>query len=402
MGDKQINRQFWQDFDKIVAQTLVPRYSVEVRPCERKDFEDFRKTLVANLQQIVTLSDVIEQNKNQQTTQIKKNLVKVIVIIGEQDCNRVWNTSEAVDVSKLLIPKICTIFGCDNITAILKNDNIFLSVLMFLRPKLLKDTWKCFPSAVICYKWLLQLIEKPLLKNHVPEVLPTALIISDDYVQENQLFGLECISIIIEHCQNSRSLKNFNYDKVIFQALERMAYKAEGNIIVPLYSCMSNLLENIEYNEGNSKAFGWTKRDDTLHILLGNMELQSSHQCQYAYAISLTKLLTHSSSGKWSDRFTSILSLYLEDDTDFKTINASLVLMKTFLSVYRPRGSNFYTTMYSDLLKLRSNLVSSAKDTKETVKNVDECISLLDSSCPNLSKEIMANDVIRSVLNLPL
>jgi len=162
-----------------------------------------------------------------------------------------------VEISKLLTLQLCQIFKCESISQILANDEIFLSVIMFIRPKLLKDTWKMFPASVVCYRWILGSVEKPLLKNHISEILPTALIILDDYVENNQKLGLECINIIIEHCENSKSLRNFNYGEVIFQALEKMTLKVESFLIIPLYTCISDLLNNIEYCDDSNNFFGW-------------------------------------------------------------------------------------------------------------------------------------------------
>lgn len=43
------------------------------------------------------------------------------------------------------------------------------------------------------------IFQKPTLYNHISDVLPTALIIIDDYVPENIVLGLECLYQIIQH-----------------------------------------------------------------------------------------------------------------------------------------------------------------------------------------------------------
>lgn len=398
-GNKQINRDFWLKLDKAIEQVTVPQFSNNtVRPCAEEDFIDFKKTFPSNFDNVISLLDVLLQDKDQRTIGNKKKMVKVVAIIGEQNSEYVWNTSEIVEVSKTLKSLVCQFFEKNSISEIF-DDDIFLALIMYLRPKLLKDTWKSYPGAVVCYKWLLQLIEKPFLKQHVTEVLPTALIIFDDYVQENQALGLECISVIIDHCQKSRSLKNMNYDEVIFQALEKATLKVEPNMIIPLYTCIANLLENIRYCEDNKNTFGWSKQDDILANLLDHMELQSNLDSRYAYIVSLNKFFTHSGIGKWSERLTRILSEYCEDDTNLTNTSASLDLVKAFLSIYHPKGINFYTSMYCSLLKLQYNHKKSAGN-REIVEKTDQCLSLLSELCPNLSKEIMENDVIKSIINV--
>lgn len=45
----------------------------------------------------------------------------------------------------------------------------------------------------------LSLSQKPSLFNNIGDVLPTALIILDDYFPDNVVTGLECIYQIIQH-----------------------------------------------------------------------------------------------------------------------------------------------------------------------------------------------------------
>jgi hypothetical protein len=392
MEDIQKNTEFWYNFNKILTQSLVPHFSNEmVRPCIEEDFEDFRNTIIDNLNYIALLLDLIIQKKIQYTKSITENLFKVVIIIGEQHQKSPWNTDRIMKLSELLIKKICKIFGHKNITEILKDDAIFIMILKFLRPKLLKSTWKCFPAAVNCYKWLLETVKKPFLKKYISDIIPTALIILDDYNNKNQMLGINCISIIIEHCQKSRILKIFNYDEVIFQALKRMSYEAESFIIISLYSCISSLLINIDHYENKNHAFRWNKRDEILAILLDNMELQINLQYRYDYIMCLSKFITYINSGKWSIRLTRILSEYCENDTDLNTTDATLDFIKTFLLIYQPQGLNFYIIIYSSLLKLRYNIILFEKPAKKIIHKIDECTSFIVTLCPYINRKIITN-----------
>ncbi|NP_001135881.1 uncharacterized protein LOC100216454 [Nasonia vitripennis] len=397
MGTKKVNKEFLTDFAKLVEQTLVPRFSNDtVRPCAEEDFQEYRKILMRNLHSIESTLDAFVQNENQWTNETKANLLKVLIVIGEQHSKNPWNTDEIVMFSHKLIPKICKIFDTVNLTQILKDENIFISAIMFLRAKLMKDTWKSFPAAVVCYKWLLELVERPLLKRHVSEVLPTALIILDDYVQENQKLGLECINVIVQHCLQSRALKNLNYDQVVFQALERMAHKAEPSMIIPLYSCISNLLESMEYCEDSSNSFRWSKRDEISIILLSNMELQSNPQARHAYVSSLKKVVARGKFAVWSERISMILAEYCEENTDVQVTNASLDFLEFFLAKYQPKGQNFYITMYVSLLKLRYSLHWLTEE--KLTEKVLHCINLLNELCPSMSEAVMSNSRIAAAM----
>lgn len=70
--------------------------------------------------------------------------------------------------------------------------------LLALRPKLLKENWKLNPGAVQCFTWLLSSVRASHLADHVQHVLPTALLLVDDFVNENRVIGIRCLSRIID------------------------------------------------------------------------------------------------------------------------------------------------------------------------------------------------------------
>lgn len=397
-----IDTVFWNDLNNLLNNTLVPCYTIEVRPCTEEDYQDYAKNLEKNLEQLILKLDELLQNEFHLETKTKKFLIKVLIVIGEQHRKSPWNTCTSVELSSELISRICKIFKCSSVKEIFKDDDTFTSVLMLLRPKLLKPTWKSNPASVVCYKWLLESMEKPLLKIHVPDILPTALIIFDDYVPDNQIFGLECIGLIVEHCVKSKSLKNCNYDQVIYQALEKLMHGSSStpDLIIPVYTCALNLLNVMEFcdDNWNDKKFGWTKRDDVVDILLENMELQNKSECRYAYAFILNKFLTFSSTAKQIKKFARILSEYCENVSDLRTTELALDSVSTLFSNYKPLNVNFYAAMYISLLKLQLDL-SSEKKNETILKKAQFCIKLFNNICPVLSKEILNNKIVESTLN---
>lgn len=70
-------------------------------------------------------------------------------------------------------------------------------VLLALRPKLLKETWKEYPAAVESFAWVLGHLKRSYIADNVQHILPTALLLVDDFVNENRVLGIKCLDRVI-------------------------------------------------------------------------------------------------------------------------------------------------------------------------------------------------------------
>lgn len=77
--------------------------------------------------------------------------------------------------------------------------SLFKDILINLRPRLLTTTWKHYPASVACYKWIIKFVEQPHLSPFLHLVLPTALILVDDFVTDNRLIGISCLHHVIDN-----------------------------------------------------------------------------------------------------------------------------------------------------------------------------------------------------------
>ncbi|KAJ8686195.1 hypothetical protein QAD02_021989 [Eretmocerus hayati] len=398
MCEKVMDQVFWQSFDETISRTLVPSFaSKAVRPCATSDYAEYRELLTENLERIILYLDTLLKNREWKTSKVKIQLIKVVVIIGEHSSENVWNTRKATDLLQLVISRMCALFSVQKVSQFLI-DNVFSEVIMFLRPKLMKDSWKSHPAAVVCYEWLLQSVEKPLLRHHLPDVIPTALIILDDYDTNNQKVGLNCVSMIMRHCQDNHSLKNLNYDEVIFYALDQMAYKLDVSLVEDLYSCISNLLKCIEFYQRPSERFRWSRRDDVIMALLTHMELQTHDDSRIAYATSLKMLLNQQNIGKWSERLAGIIAEYCEDVNNLMTVDLSLNILSTLLSTYLPIGPNFVTTIFTSLIKLCCKITSSGECNNELIQKVGSALLLLTNKYSSIGQELESNPIVTGIL----
>lgn len=150
---------------------FVPQRTIGTeRPCEEKDFKEYRLVVERKLRNIRSmLQEICNNCRERQVKLCNANSgpiqmfgMNLLLLIGEHSERNIWNTAECVSISKELLAGFCDLYSCQNVSQFLSKDENFISLLLMLRPKLLKDTWKTYPSAVACYRWILQEAEVSL------------------------------------------------------------------------------------------------------------------------------------------------------------------------------------------------------------------------------------------------
>ncbi|KAK2575390.1 hypothetical protein KPH14_001054 [Odynerus spinipes] len=400
----------WSGCIDLIEKSFVPQKQCgNERLCEEKDFREYRIIVDRNLSNIKFMLQRIIQSCNEGNVQIdidnilaKTFAINLIYLIGEHHEKSIWNTAESVSTSKELIAGFCQLYRYENISQFLIGNNNLSMILERFRYKLQRDSWKTYPSAVTWYKWILQLVEKPTLYDHIHEVLPTALIIVDDYIPENVVIGLECLYQIIHHSYMKKGLIDTGYADVIYHALERLTHQREVRYVVPLHLCLTSLLATMEHWSNNLNVFEWTRRDDVLATLLDNMELEQDVELRHAYILSLPQLLTNIGCAKWCERITRILSEYCEHHTDLRTLKATLETAKTYLVMFNLRVAAHCIPLYTAFLKLHFDLTETPIFDMEIMQNLEDCICLLYKLTPSVGGAIMRDDRMRLVIKSKL
>lgn len=168
-----LNDNLWKSCVDLSLGTLVPEKNIgKDRPCEEKDYREYRQLVNRNLRNLEStlrhIADVLnEQNRPKaifNSNFVRNFIINLLVVIGEQSEKAVWNTAESVSIAGNLAHLICDFFQCESISNLLLSqgeggDDIFCMIIVALRPKLLKETWKAYPATVNCYKWILSQIE---------------------------------------------------------------------------------------------------------------------------------------------------------------------------------------------------------------------------------------------------
>lgn len=397
----------WTNCIDLIQKSYVSEITVGAsRPCEEKDFREYKQIIDQNLQNIkFMLQHIIRcRNENAETQLqldtliIKTFTINLLLLIGEQHEKNVWNTVESAFISKELQDELLGLHKYESVSRLLMEQDNFITILLALRPKLLKDTWKTYPAAIACYKWILYQIEKPVLYNHIGDVLPTALIIIDDYVPENVVLGLQCLYQIIQHSHLKKGLIDTGYANVILHALENLSRQRKAKYVILTYKCLANLLATIEHWNNMLNVFEWTKRDDILAVLLDNMEFEQNVELRLVYMLSLPQLLTNIGCAKWCERLTRILAEYCEHHTDLRTLKATLETAKTFLLMFHLRVAAHCVPLYTAFLKLHFDLTKTPVFDKEIMQNLEDCICLLYKVSPSVGYAVMNDDRMRSVI----
>ncbi|XP_043266374.1 TELO2-interacting protein 2-like [Venturia canescens] len=396
----------WAKWIGFVCRLWVPERPVGLdRPCEEKDFRDYRSTVNRDLQNIRTRLLILIQNRDSEKINIDADeesvrnfVICLLVLIGEHSEKNVWNNAESVSLAQDLTSELCKFCRSPNLSIVLTmSDDKFLATLMALRPKLLKDTWKKFPAAVACYKWLLQQVGGLYLSPRALQILPTALIIFDDFVPENRIIGLECIRLILHDSETRQELMKNGYIDVIYDALECLSHQRDVRYILPLYASLSNVLATIDSCANSMDNFEWTKRDTIIMGLLSNMESEQNLELRCSYMLSLPQLVTNVGCAKWFDYLTRILSEYCDRHNDLRTLKATLQAAQTILPMFPLSVLRRCDTLYTAFLKLRCDLTETPVFDREINQLLDKCTHIIYKVAPNIGATIMYDDRVRSI-----
>lgn len=167
-SSSEIPDQVWENVENVILKTFVPQMKVgSERPCEESDYKEYVLEIGSKFKILTFIFHQIANNvgceKFDANKRVSKNLaVYLLLLCGEHSDDDKWTTEETIKYSGELISHLCKLCQCKSISELLTGVEsrhefvgLFSTALLFLRPKLLKDTWKSFPAAVSCYQWLM-------------------------------------------------------------------------------------------------------------------------------------------------------------------------------------------------------------------------------------------------------
>ena len=404
ISESNADDSFWSNCICLIEKTFVPRKLIgESRPCLKEDFQDYKAVVDQYLQDILSILQHISYERKEVSTSLDSPIAKIfksnlLILIGEHCQINSWTTTESVNGSKKLAQIICNLYSCDNLHQLLKQDDDAITrVLCTLRPKLLKETWKTYPAAVSCYKWFLSLMGNSGIIHHLGDIIPTALIILDDFVIDNQILGLECLLLILQHCFMEKKFVELGFAKMVLVNLQKFTYEKDSKYTLLLYNCITKVLNAIESCNNNSNLFKWNERDNIVEKLLDYMECEENLQLRQSYMTILPELLNSPSSFKWFERVICILKGYCEHYGDLNTLKITLESTKSILLRFQFRIPAHCKVLHTIFLKLYLDL-SEDEINKDLIKLLEDCIYSVCKMSPEFSKAIMHDDRIRRLI----
>lgn len=325
---QNIPNHIWTLGENVVNDCLVPKFEAGVdRPLELSDFEAYRsinhenvKKVEACIQKIVQLLVNNKDAGNKQSAK-SKFLTSILILCGEMSAESHWCTNETVKCTEAILSHTCKLTHCDNVSEVLVGNKykyfanypmLFKPVLLTLRPQLLKETWKIYPASVSCFMWLLFQVKSPYLSEHINHVLPTALILADDFIPDNTAIGIKCLHHIADNV--TRTDLNFCGD-VIYSAVKHCLYNREHILVKCVICCLVVVLKKVEQSYDKTEyCVSWCKYDECLNIILNNMELNQNFKFREAYIQSLYLYIKDMPLCiiNWCDRLLSVLEEYLQ------------------------------------------------------------------------------------------
>uniref|UniRef100_A0A8C5TR68 TELO2 interacting protein 2 n=1 Tax=Malurus cyaneus samueli TaxID=2593467 RepID=A0A8C5TR68_9PASS len=202
---------------------------------------------------------------------------------------RPWSTARTREVAQELLERLVQAAGCGSVEEFLRGkegdeEGRFGAVMGLLKQELTKDTWKCNPASKHVFSWTLLRVSRPWLCPHLERVLPPALLLSDDFQEENKVLGVRCLHHIVLNVP-AADLCQFNRAQVVFHALYNHLHSREAAVIQAALLCLLDLLpvlQRCQRHQGHGRATGpW---DQVLQLLLTHMEGEHQLALRRVYA----------------------------------------------------------------------------------------------------------------------
>ncbi|XP_030820111.1 TELO2-interacting protein 2 [Camarhynchus parvulus] len=317
---------------------------------------------------------------------------------------RPWTTARSRAVAQELLERLVRTAGCGSVEEFLQGkegdeEGAFGEVMGLLKQELTKDTWKRNPASKDVFSWSLLRVSRPWLCPHLERVLPPALLLSDDFQEENKVLGVRCLHHIVLNVPGA-DLCQFNRAQVVFHALYNHLYSREAPLIQAVLLCLLDLLpvlERCQRRQGQARATSpW---DQVLQLLLTHMEPEHRLALRRVYAGTLPAFVSRLGIliVRHMKRLERVILGYLEV-SDGPGEEARLGILQTLQCTIEhawPRIPCRLPVLLKALLRLLWDVHSERGPTPEPVRaallhEATQCLILLDRCCQGQVKVLLA------------
>ncbi|KAM6996285.1 TELO2-interacting protein 2 [Passerculus sandwichensis] len=319
---------------------------------------------------------------------------------------RPWTTARSRAVAQEVLERLLRTAGCASVEEFLQGkegdeDGRFGEVMGILKQELTKDTWKRNPASKDVFSWSLLRVSRPWLCPHLERVLPPALLLSDDFQEENKVLGVRCLHHIVLNVPGA-DLCQFNRAQVVFHALYNHLYSREAPLIQAVLLCLLDLLpvlERCQRRQGQGRASSSSPWHQVLQLLLAHMEAEHRLALRRVYAGTLPAFVTRLGIliVRHLKRLERVILGYLEV-SDGPGEEARLAILQTLQCTIEhawPRMPCRLPVLLKALLRLLWDVHSERGPTPEPVRaallqEATQCLILLDRCCQGQVKVLLA------------
>lgn len=143
----------------ILQSSTLPEQSFGFdQPYEVDMFKEYVTEVQSNISKSITILSSTDFEGFQNASLRKNIVINTVFLCGEHSENNIWTSTESINLSNLLLKELLNKCNCATLLDLLVQFNceLFISELRF---KLNKISWKNYPAAVSCFKWILTSIK---------------------------------------------------------------------------------------------------------------------------------------------------------------------------------------------------------------------------------------------------
>lgn len=369
---EQLSRTTFGDFATSLLVCAIPEDSNEEEECVQSDFTVTRDVATEGmhcsrllLQLSPTLVDFAEA-----TTP----LATVCFVYLEQES--AWSNSSSAKASAQLLTELSK--GTSLV-------HLATAVLKSVHPKLRKDTWKKNLCYVYVYKAALFALDRQTISDTLPLVLPPGLLLVDDYSLPNQRLGVACMNRVV--CSVTTVQLGWQGRRdVIFDALQRLLYAKDPDLIIGLHSCFRCLLlgDAVEGSFQFRDQNGVRKCEKIFSELLDAAESEQTILLRNAYSSQFVPYIECLGVNviKYMNKTLRVVLQYVEvySAGEEQTCRRNALLaVAAFVKYTWPRIAFHFWHIAESLFRMAYNLHPNTCGFK---REIARCLFLLKTACP--------------------
>lgn len=341
------------------------------------EYEVRVNTLEAGITNLLKI--VIENPLDQSQSKV---LSLIFVVYKELLTAGPWNPPQASDFAKNLNAEFEKVNKTSIDKIIHKNSSyntqeVFENCMEHLHSKLTADKFKKYPSFIKVYHSIISEIHEYDIKLKPLMTMPAALVLIDDYIEENKIAGLSCCKDILTYLK-FEDFNNSNYYEVLYTILKKNVYEKNLDAIRLIFDCFEKII-NILPNDNTSVSKN-QKESELLSLAIDEMLMESNFNRKTVILKFLINIIEIHKSDcmRVKKKFMLVIieNLTLCTDNDFKILllDTLELWIKYCWCVWRYKDDKI-------LINTLLTILYTTEKENETIKRLQELISNLYKLC---------------------